>query len=218
MLKRSARKDQAFTTSKETINHKQIEQIVATWLPEHQDERTTEQLKQENRELRAFILGMSFSQAQGLSEIKQRLQQFEQGEVQRDRQLLKRVELIRNVVMFTKRQVSNAKSMISAIHKYTKPALYATLSATLLGDVVADLGKEVVKKMFGEETFESWATGIISILKSIEPLYRLYVEGISFVFPMLAPKTATIVIMVAALILNHAVSIWQSTRNGLEEK
>lgn len=219
MLKKlQSRKDQSSTTSKDLLDQKQIEQIVTSLLPVEQDHRTTEQLKQENRELRAFILGMSYSQSQGLSKIQQMLQNFEDGEVQRDKQLLRRVEIIQKVVMFTKRQVSKMKSMIVAIKKYTQPALYATLSATLLGDVFADLGKEVVKKMFGEEAFEGWATSALSLLKSIEPLYRLYLEVISTVFPMFTPKTATAFLLVAALILNHTVVTWTSLRRGIEKK
>lgn len=214
-----SRKDQSSSTSKEALDQQQIEQIVTALLPTDQNQRTTEQLKQENRELKAFILGMTYNQSLGLAEIKQMLRKSEQDEVQRDQQLLRRVKFIQKVVLFTKRQVSKVKSMTKTIQQYTKPALYAALGTTVLGDlVVVEPGKEVVKKVFGEETFEAWANSIISLLKSVEPLYHLYVEGISTVFPMFTPKTATILLIAAALILNHTASIWQSTRDGLEKK
>jgi len=146
-----SRKDQALPTSKEMLDQKQIEQIFAKLLPANPDQLTTEQLEQQNRELRAFIMGMSYSQSLGYSEIKQMLQTIEQDEVQRDQKLLRQVKFTKNVVMFIKRRVTKLQPVVELIKEQLKPTLYGTLATTLFGSLWIMLFQEVVKLMVEEQ-------------------------------------------------------------------
>lgn len=227
-------------TSQKNRDLQQIEQILITHLA-NANQLTTEQLQQQLPELKGFIQGIYFAQQmiqqeneskiyailqselekqqQSQSEIKGMLQKFIQEEETRDRKLFQRVKVIQKVVMFTKRQVQTMMRRIQLIQKYTQPTIYAMLTGSLFGDIIADFIKEVVKTWFGEETFEEIASGINWVLETIDPLYRLYVEGISFLFPMCTPKAATIILLVAASILNLTASIRPRLRKkGLGKK
>jgi hypothetical protein len=239
--KRFSRKEKnTLQTSQKRRDQQQIEQILISHLAKS-NSMTPEQLQQHFPELEAFLQGMNFAQQimqqnidaklselhlkiekihQQQAESQKIMQKFFQEEETRDRILYKRVKVIHKAVTFIKRQVQAIEQKIQQTQKYTQPTLYAMLVGTAWGDVfVSETVKEVVKAFLGEEIFEELASGITWVLQTLGPLYRLYAEGISFLFPNLTIKAATICIIAAATLLNLMVSIRSRLRKkGLGKK
>jgi hypothetical protein len=194
-----------------SIDAEQVQQVVARVLPttvdqqqvivqviiqQGMDNETVTQLLQQQRQ-----------------EIKQDIQeiigQTEEREVKRDEQLHKRVDFIRSAVMFLKRHL--VKISLSAAGVSTSAL------AIFSGDVLLDLTKEVIKIVM-EKKLDAIATGIqLGLSSIIDPAAPVMVPVLSVLLPEfeLHRKTATALLQVAALFLNHTVLVWTPVRCGL---
>lgn len=100
----------------------------------------------------------------------------------------------------------------SILQKLEKPAFFAALSATPLGDLLIDFTKEAAKKMVGEERFVACGDAVKAFLKPISgPILEL-ISPLPF---SLKIATAVVTLLVATLLLNHTVSVWTAIRSDL---
>lgn len=174
----------------ETVDQQQI--IVQVFVQQGLDQAAVDQLLQQQRQ-----------------EIKQDMQeiigQTEAREVKRDERLHKRVDFIRSVVMFLKRHI--VKISLSAAGAWS----------IFSYDVLYDLAKEVIKIVV-ENKLGAIATGIqLGLHSLIDPIAPVMVPVLSVLLPelVLHKKTATALLQVAALFLNHTVLDWTPVRRGL---
>lgn len=107
-----------------------------------------------------------------------------------------------------------SKLLIESIQRYTKSGVYALIGTTLIGDLIIDLYKEVVKRAIGQDTWEAWGNLIRSW---IGPWLSAILEAIASNFPMflLIIKAAITIMVIAAPILNLTVAVWRALRAGL---
>lgn len=207
-------------TSKEAQDQ-QIEQLLTESLPDNYDQLSKEQLVQHQQQmLKAYFLGQSHA----LSETKQmqaqneqlilsltkKFENFEAGELERDRQMQREMGLIRRVVMFTKNQVKDIKFSVKKIHRIIQPSLAGLVFWQFCGDIIL---KEVVKKCIGDEWYEGMAKCIDLMSKPIEPFMNLYWKGMQVYFPALSQKTATIVLIAAVSLTVYAIQAFREGRN-----
>lgn len=107
-----------------------------------------------------------------------------------------------------------SKLLIESIQRYTKSGVYALIGTELIGDLIIDLYKEVVKRAIGQDTWEAWGNLIRSW---IGPWLSAILEAIASNFPMLLLiiKAAITIMVIAAPILNLTVLVWPTLRAGL---
>lgn len=107
-----------------------------------------------------------------------------------------------------------SKLLIESIQRYTKSGVYALIGTTLIGDLIIDLYKEVVKRAIGQDTWEAWGNLIRSW---IGPWLSAILEAIASNFPMflLIIKAAITIMVIAAPILNLTVLVCRTLRAGL---
>jgi hypothetical protein len=193
-----------------SIDAEQLEQIVARVLPETVD--------QQQVVVQVFHIYQGMDQAtmdqrfqQQRQQIKQDMQeiagQTEAREVKRDERLHKRVDFIRSVVMFLKRHIVKISLSVGGLSAW----------AIFYRDVLFDLAKEVIK-IVAENKLDAIATGIqLGLSSIIDPVAPVMVPVLSVLLPEFAlhKKTATALLQVAALFLNHTVLGWRPVRRGL---
>ena len=110
-------------------------------------------------------------------------------------------------------EAQREKQLIESIQRYTKSGVYALIGTELIGDLIIDLYKEVVKRAIGKDTWEAWG----NLIRSWMAWLSAILEVIASNFPMflLIIKAAITIMVIAAPILNLTVLVWLTLRAGL---
>ena len=119
---------------------------------------------------------------------------------------------VRENKMLEAQEESNSK--MESIQQSLKSSLYAAMGSTLIGDLLIDFYKEVVKKTIGEETLEALSR---EIREWIGPWLSALLGTVISGFPilLLIIKAAITIMVIAAPILNLTAVVWKALRAGL---
>lgn len=185
---------------------------------QRQKDQKLEQLYQEIRSLKL-----------ALQQLQTEFAEFRRGEEQRDRDQLRRdqqvrrsirfiksrLQLIKHITMFTDAKVTKVYQLLKQIRKYVIKIFVCVAAGTFVTDVSRDLTKEVIKESIVKE-IEAVASQIRSVLKPVvEPVWGPIWEVLSPIYDSipLKIKAAIALLLIAALIINHAVKV-AGTRRG----
>ncbi|HEY8541628.1 MAG TPA: hypothetical protein VIL29_04545 [Pseudothermotoga sp.] len=165
-----------------------------------------------------------------LQQLQTEFAEFRRGEEQRDRDQLKRdqqvrrsirliksrLQLIKHITMFTDAKVTKVYQLLKQIRKYVIKIFVSVAAGTFVTDVSWDLTKEVIKESIVKE-IEAVASQIRSILKPVvEPVWGPIWEVLSPIYDSipLKIKAAIALLLIAALIINHAAKVVATRRRG----
>lgn len=244
----SSHKKDHLSTSEVKNDQQLIEQIVASLLPELTDQLSDQLIDQLQQALtQAIILGQSLNNPaiekiqqdvqkllqntkqcidhsvkteQMLLEFKKEEEQRDLAEEKRDQLLYRRVGFIQKVVLFTKRQVTEMLPLVKNIHLNVKRTIQLLISGTFLSDMIMDVTKEVCKEAIVKE-IETVSNHVRQILKPfLEPILGPIWEVVSPIYSSIPLKIkATIaLLLIVAMIFDHAGSVWLASRRGSEKK